>query len=190
MPEPAQLPSADRLLSRIAALDAPLVQLWGWPGSGRTAVLEALLARHGRQALGLPLAAVGSEAVLREALEGAREVGVRWLVASGRPDQERIAQAERWLLPGQRLVLATDQGPGPSALSQGIVPPQEMLLVPSEIAELWRLLVGGEPSPQAVQALRAATDGWYRPLRLALESTGGLGLEKAGPGAVPGDFPP
>ncbi|HEY4572886.1 MAG TPA: hypothetical protein VIJ26_02955, partial [Thermoanaerobaculia bacterium] len=65
MPEPAQLPSADRLLSRIAALDSPLVQLWGWPGSGRTAVLEALLARQGRQALGLPLAAVGSEGVLR-----------------------------------------------------------------------------------------------------------------------------
>src|SRR3954464_118915 len=99
MSEPSQLPSADRLLSRIAALDAPLVQLWGWPGSGRTAVLEALLARRGRQARGLRLAAVGSEAVLREALEGAREVGVRWLVASGRPDQERIAQAERWLLP-------------------------------------------------------------------------------------------
>src|SRR4051812_18949034 len=181
MAEPSQPPSADRLLSRIAALDAPLVQLWGWPGSGRTAVLEALLARHGRQALGLPLAAVGSEAVLREALEGAREVGVRWLVASGRPDQERIAQAERWLLPGQRLALATDQRPGPSALSQGIVPPQEILLSDREIADLWRLLIGGELSPQAVQALRAATDGWYRPLRLALEETGGLGLEKAGP---------
>lgn len=181
MSELSQPPSSDRLLSRIAALDAPLVQLWGWPGSGRTAVLEALLARHGRQALGLPLAAVGSEAVLREALEGAREVGVRWLVASGRPDQERIAQAERWLLPGQRLVLATDQRPGPSALSQGIVSPQEMLLADREIAELWRLLIGGELSLQTVQALRAATDGWYRPLRLALEETGGLGLEKAGP---------
>ncbi|HEY2292233.1 MAG TPA: hypothetical protein VGM86_16155, partial [Thermoanaerobaculia bacterium] len=144
MSEPSQLPSSDRLLSRITALDSPLVRLWGWPGSGRTAVLEALLARHGRQALGLPLAAVGSEAVLREALEGAREVGVRWLVASGRPDPERIAQAERWLLPGQRLVLATDQRPGPSALSQGIVPPQEMLLCDREIAELWRLLIGGE----------------------------------------------
>src|SRR3954468_3748459 len=93
MSEPSQPPSADRLLSRIAALDAPLVALWGWPGSGRTAVLEALLARHGRQALGLPLAAVGSEAVLREALEGAREVGVRWLVASGPPGPARVPPA-------------------------------------------------------------------------------------------------
>src|SRR4051812_50093275 len=102
MAEPSQPPSADRLLSRIAALDAPLVQLWGWPGSGRTAVLEALLARFSRQALGLPLAAVGSEAVLREALEGAREVGVRWPVASGRPDPERDAQAGRRLPPRPR----------------------------------------------------------------------------------------
>ncbi len=184
MSEPAQLPSSDRLLSRIAALDAPLVQLWGWPGSGRTAVLEALLARYGRQALGLPLAAVASEAVLREALEAAREVGVRWLVASGRPDRERVAEAERWLLPGQRLVVATDRRPGPAALPLGIVPPRELLLGPGEIADLWRLLVGGDLSPQVAQSLRSATDGWYRPLRLALESTGGLGLEKAGPEAL------
>ena len=181
MSEPSQFPPSDRLLSRIAALDSPLVQLWGWPGSGRTAVLEALLARHGQQALGLPLAAVASEAVLREALEGAREVGVRWLVASGRPDRDRIAEAGRWLLPGQRLVLATDRRPGATALPLGIVPPQEMLLRPGEIAELWRLLVGGELSPQAAESLRATTDGWYRPLRLALESTGGLGLDKAEP---------
>jgi hypothetical protein len=181
MPEPPQLPSSERLLSRITALGSPVAQLWGWPGSGRTAVLEALLARHGRQALGLPLAAVASEALLREALEGAREVGVRWLVASGRPDRERIAEAERWLLPGQRLVLATDRRPGPASLPLGIVPPQEMLLTDREVAELWRLLVGGDLSPQAAQSLRAATGGWYRPLRLALESTGGLGLEKAGP---------
>ncbi|HEY3568987.1 MAG TPA: BTAD domain-containing putative transcriptional regulator [Thermoanaerobaculia bacterium] len=184
MSEPAQFPPSDRLLSRITALDSPLVQLWGWPGSGRTAVLEALLARHGRQALGLPLAAVTSEAVLREALEAAREVGVRWLVASGRPDRDRVAEAGRWLLPGQRLVLATDLRPGPAALSQGIVPPQDMLLDRDEIAGLWRLLVGGDLSPQAAESLKAATDGWYRPLRLALESTGGLGLEKAGPEAI------
>lgn len=184
MSEPAQFPPADRLLSRITALGSPLVQLWGWPGSGRTAVLEALLTRYNRQALGLPLAAVASEAVLREALEAAREVGVRWLVANGRPDRDRIAEAERWLLPGQRLVLATDLRPGPASLSQGIVPPQEMLLDRDEIAGLWRLLVGGDLSPQAAESLKVATDGWYRPLRLALESTGGLGLEKAGPEAI------
>lgn len=181
MSEPPQLPSSDRLLSRVAALDAPLVQLWGWPGSGRTAVLEALLARYGRQALGLPLAAVASETVLREALEAAREVGVRWLVASGRPDRERIAEAERWLLPGQRLVLATDRRLGEASLPLGVVPPQEMLLTTQEIAGLWRLLVGGDLSQQAAQSLKAATDGWYRPLRLAIESTGGMGLDKAGP---------
>jgi DNA-binding SARP family transcriptional activator len=181
---PSRFPPIDRLLSRIAAMESPLVQLWGWPGSGRTLVLETLLARQGREALGLPLAALTSEGALREALEAARAEGVRWLVANGRPARERIAGAERWLLPGQRLALATDRRPGAASLPQGIVSPQELLLNDREVAELWRLLIGGEAPPQTIQALRAATDGWYRPLRLALESTGGLGLEKAGPEAL------
>src|SRR4051812_21544044 len=142
-----QFPQIDRLLSRIEALDSPLVQLWGWPGSGRTAVLEALLARHGRRALGLPLAAMSSAATLREALEAARELGVRWLVASGGPGPRRIAEAERWLLPGQRLVFATDRRPGPAALPRGVIPPQEMLLGDRESAELWRLQTGGDLPP-------------------------------------------
>ena len=41
------------------------------------------------------------------------------------------------------------------------------------------ILTGGDLSPQEARALRSATDGWYRPLRLAIEATGGLGLEGA-----------
>src|SRR3954467_2637535 len=111
MSEPSQPPSADRLLSRIAALDAPLVQLWGWPGSGRTAVLEALLARHGRQALGLPLAAVGSEAVPREAPEGAREVRVPWLGGGRGGGGGRWASAGWWRAAGR----TRNGSPRPSA---------------------------------------------------------------------------
>jgi hypothetical protein len=108
-------PQIDRLLARIESLDAPVVELWGWPGSGRTAVLESLLARHGRRATALPLAAVASEEALREALAAAHEVDVRWLVANGGPPQERLAEAERWLLPGQRLVFPA-RPPGSSRL--------------------------------------------------------------------------
>lgn len=181
MPEPAHFPQIDRLISRIESLDTPLVQLWGWPGSGRTAVLEALLAKHGRRALALPLAAVASEEALAEALEAAHEVGVPWLVAGGGPAAERISEAERWLRPGQRLVFATHRRQDPGALLHGIVPPQELLLNDRETAALVHLLTGSDLSPQAAHSLLLATDGWYRPLRLAIEATGGMGLDGAGP---------
>jgi DNA-binding SARP family transcriptional activator len=177
MSELVHFPQIDRLISSIESLDTPLVQLWGWPGSGRTAVLEALLAKHGRRALALPLAAMASEASLAEALEAAHEVGVPWLVAGGGPAAERISEAERWLRPGQKLVFATQRRLRPGALPRGIVPPQELLLNEREVAALWNLLTGDAPPPQTVGALWQATDGWYRPLRLAIEATGGAGLD-------------
>src|SRR5215213_1681047 len=81
MPESVHLfPQIDRLLFRIESLDSPLVPVWGWPGSGRIALLEALLDRHGQRSVALPLAAMTGDEALREALESAHEVGVRWLV--------------------------------------------------------------------------------------------------------------
>lgn len=174
-------PQTDRLLGRIEAVESPLVQLWGWPGSGRMALLEALLARHRSRAVALPLASVASEEALQEALESAHEVGVRWLVATGGPAGERLAEAERWLRPGQRLVFASDRRRSPGAVHRGMVPPQELLLTAGEVASLWHLLTGLDAPPETSQALLRATDGWYQPLRLALEATGGMGFEEAGP---------
>ena len=68
--EPSHLfPQVERLLRGIESRESPLVQLWGWPGSGAMAVVEAFLARQGRRARGLPLAALeagAGEAALRE----------------------------------------------------------------------------------------------------------------------------
>lgn len=177
-------PQIDRLLRRIEASESPLVQLWGWPGSGKMAVLEALLAQHGKRAVALPLATVASEETLREALEAAHEVGVRWLVATGGPAGERLAEAERWLRPGQRLVFATDRRRSPGTVPRDIVAPQDLLLDTGELISLWHLLTGQDLAPETVRSLCEATDGWYRPLRLALEATGGAGLEEAGPEEV------
>jgi DNA-binding SARP family transcriptional activator len=184
MPDSAHFPHVDRLIARIESLDTPLIHLWGWPGTGRTAVLEALLAKLGRRARALPLAALASEEALKETLAAADEAGAPWLIAGGGPQPERLAEVERWLRPGQLLVFTTGRSlgfGGPGALLRGIVPPQELLLNDRETADLVSLLTGGDPSPQEARTLRLATDGWYRPLRLAIEATGGLGLERTRP---------
>lgn len=182
--EPFHLfPHIDRLLRGIEARESPLVQLWGWPGSGGLAVLEALVARQGRRALALPLAAVADEAALREALESAHDVGVRWLVVLGQPPVDRLAAAERWLRPGQHLVFAAGRR-WPASIPLDVVPPQELMLDDGEVTALSRLLTGGELSPPAARALREATDGWHRPIRLALEATGGTELEGISPDAL------
>lgn len=172
------LPHLERLLRRIDSLESPLVHVWGWPGSGGEALLEALLARERSFAVGLPLAAFESDDALRNALEEAHGRGARWLVASGDPG-DRLARAERWLRPGQRLIFASGSRWRGARLSMAVVPPQEVLLSPEEVASLWNLLTGYDPDGKTVRALRTASDGWYRPLRLAIEGTGGMGLEEA-----------
>jgi len=185
MSEPFHLlPQIDRLLDRIESLESPFLQVWGWPGSGRMAVLEALLARHGARAAALPLAAFANEGALREALEAAHEMGVRWLVASGAPAGERLPETERWLRPGQRLVFAGDRRRSSGVLPGEVVPPQELLLTEGEMVSLCHLLAGSDVGPETVRSLWEATDGWYRPLRLFLEATGGTGIEGLGPEGI------
>jgi len=185
MSEPFHLlPQIDRLLRRIESLESPLVQIWGWPGSGRTALLEALVARQDARRAALPLAAVAGEETLRRAVEAAHGKGVRWLVANGAPAGDWIREAERWLRPGQRLVFASDRRRSSGDLPAGIVPPQELLLTAGEMAALCNLLTGTDLAPEAARSLREATDGWYRPLRLLLEATGGTGLEGLEPEGI------
>ena len=172
----------ERLLARIERLDPPLIQLWGWPGSGASGVLSVLLGRQGQRARGLSLGELG-EAGLRGAVESTHEAGIRWLVASGDPG-EGILEAARWLRPGQTLVFAGERRTSVDGLPVAIVPPQELLLDEAEVARLWQLLTGAAPAPGWARRLCQAADGWYRPLRLALEETGGAGLDTASPEAL------
>lgn len=174
------LPHRERLLRRIESLDTPLVQVWGWPGSGKSALLQALLEQRGAEACGLSLGEIEDATGLRRSIEEARAHGVRWFVASG-AREDRLAEASRWIRPGERLVFAGERRWSGDALAVSVLPPQEMLLSPGEVATLWQLLAGEVPSPDAAGALWMAGDGWYRPLRLAIEATGGGGLEGTAP---------
>ncbi|HEX2643955.1 MAG TPA: hypothetical protein VHU81_13260, partial [Thermoanaerobaculia bacterium] len=173
------LPHLERLLHRIEATESPLIQVWGWPGSGRNTVLSNLLDRLGSQAAGLALADLADPAEVRRTMAEATAAGATWLIASGGPE-EALAEAVRRLRPGQRLVFSSTrawEGPLPAA----ILPPQELLLTETEVAKLWYLLTGSPLDPEAATALWTACDGWYRPLRLAIEATGGFGLDRAEP---------
>jgi DNA-binding SARP family transcriptional activator len=175
MREAAHLvPQAGRLLRRLDGLGLPLVQLWGWPGSGSSAVLQALQAGH--DVAGLTIADLASVDAARAVLAAAAEA--RWLVLTGDPG-ERLDELASWLRPGQQAVFASRRRRSSAALALALVPPQELLLNPAEVARLWHLVCGREPGSSTAQALWRASDGWFWPLRLALEATGGTGLEAA-----------
>ncbi|HEX2223865.1 MAG TPA: hypothetical protein VHN15_06645, partial [Thermoanaerobaculia bacterium] len=176
------LPHLERLLRRIENVEAPLIQVWGWPGSGRTALLSSFLERQGPRAVGLALADLSSGEAVQRAVEGATRAGARWLVANGGP-AAGLAEAAHFLLPDQRLVFAGAQrwtGTVPAA----VLPPQELLLDAEEVAALWYVLTGIPLDRPGAEALWRLSDGWYRPLRLALEATGGFGLDQLDPGQL------
>src|SRR4051794_6606779 len=99
MEEPFDLlPQTERLLRKLEALEEPLIQVWGWPGSGKAVLLRCLLEWQGPRARGLSLGDFAREDELRETLQSAHAAGVRWLVASGR-SAEGLAAVARWLVP-------------------------------------------------------------------------------------------
>jgi DNA-binding SARP family transcriptional activator len=167
------VPQAERLLRRIEGLEVPLVELWGWPGSGSSAVLQALLARQ--DVAGLALADLAPEEPARAALAAA---AARRLVVAGDP-AEYLDDLASWLRPGQQLVFATRRRQRAGSLAVALLPPQELLLTVPEVARLWYLVCGKQPGAGTAEALWRASDGWFQPLRLALEATGGAGLEAA-----------
>jgi len=171
-------PHVDRLVRRLRALEEPLIQVWGWPGTGRAALLEALLAAEGERAVGLAAGDLRDERSLAKALGGTRARRARFLVAATGSAEQAISAAQ-WLTPGQHLVFAAERR-APPELPGVVIPPQELLLDTSEVGTLWYLLTGHRLEPPAAEVLRAVSDGWYLPLRLALEATGGAGLTAPG----------
>lgn len=130
----------ERILVRIERLETPLIQIWGWPGSGMSGVLPGFLGRQGRRAAGLALGELADSddaGHLREVVQAAHEAGVRWLVASGDPGGDAVREAARWLRPDQSLVFAGSRRTAVEGLAVAVLPPRELLLHEAEVSWLW-----------------------------------------------------
>lgn len=192
-------PHCARLVRRLAALDGPLVQVWAWPGSGANGLLSAFCAAGGEEALALPASLfagaeraeglAGSEGVagsladapaegLEEAWRAARSRGCRWFVALA-PTEAALDRALLALAPGERLLFAGPRRLDRPRLEVELLGPRELLLEAGEIRDLWERLLDAPASEGTLAGLRAATDGWYRPLSEILIATGGAGLDGA-----------
>jgi DNA-binding SARP family transcriptional activator len=156
------LPHLERLLAHLASLDAQIIEVRGWPGSGRAALFEAFLQRHPTEAWALPEGVLEREDWLRR--EVTQHATARWLVVST-TGEAKIGAALRWLRPGQRLITTGHAG-GPAFRGASALGPSDLLLTASEV----RALVAREAPAllEHAEALWEASDGWYRPIRLAL----------------------
>ncbi|HMB52945.1 MAG TPA: BTAD domain-containing putative transcriptional regulator [Thermoanaerobaculia bacterium] len=178
-PRALRPPHVERLTARVRALDGPLVQLWAWPGAGQQSLLDALTedARFGQP---LSLDDLGDEGTLTRAVDAAFESGARWLVLPAMPTMPAaltgsVVTIARRLTPGQRLVFSAPRRWPPGPLACSYLLPEEFLLDGDELRTLWSGVTGAEPGEDFVDRLLAATDGWYRPLRLAAEAASAAG---------------
>lgn len=164
-------PHAGRVAGLVQALGTPLVQVWGWPGSGRGAVLDALLERLGATARGVAPADLAEPGRWSAVVRRGAEEGARWLVCHALPPGpwggELVGEWVQELPTGVRLVVATAERLRVPGVDGGLVTPRELALVPDEVASLWNAIAGETLSGERASALAAAADGWFRPLLLA-----------------------
>jgi DNA-binding SARP family transcriptional activator len=186
-----------QIRERVRREPRPLVQLWGWPGSGGEAVLAALaeaLRDEGPDALppqtgqpqtGLPKTGPPKTPPPRTvhrltapllAGSAALPAGAGWWIADGEcaASTDLTTLAGR-LAPSQHaVVLCRQRLPAPVELLHRIGP-EELLLRPAEVAAAWSA-ASGEAADRAeaagqeawIAALLRATDGWWEPLRRLL----------------------
>lgn len=148
-------PHEARVRRLLAAADAPLVQLWGWPGVGKRAILRSL--HRDGAACFLPEVRWRRPETLEPALALARAEGheVFTAVGCGAGDLEAISGL---LAPSERLVFANEEqvrGRGVMTLD-----PSSLLLTETEVAVRWCQGTGHELDPDEAAALRAASEGW------------------------------
>ncbi|HVR28264.1 MAG TPA: BTAD domain-containing putative transcriptional regulator [Thermoanaerobaculia bacterium] len=157
-------PHYARVRALLDALDAPVVQLWGWAGTGKRAILQALLEDQ-PGAEYLPAAWLAAPDKLEQRLR--RRIGRRpaLLVCEGDRVPHGLAPVASWLRPGQRLLVAGERRievPGGSIAT----PPESLLLRADEIRKLWRGAAGRLLTGADAERLLERSDGWLYPLSM------------------------
>ena len=131
-------PSYARVRRIIDALDGAVVQLWGWPGTGKRPFLERLLVEKGVAFLSRRAMKDGRD--LEARLDSLRQEGERWFV-SELPSLADVRRVASLLAPGERLLFATERRL-PLGGSTYVTSPLDWLLTREEIAALWSELTG------------------------------------------------
>ena len=157
-------PHYARVRGVLGAFDAPVVQLWGWAGTGKRAILAALLedeagAKH------IPAAWLREPDRLEERLSHALGRRAALLVCEAAGEDAEIGRLAALLAPRQRLLVAGERrlDLGRDAL---VVPADQVLLRADEIGALWQSTSGRALTTAECDWLHRRSDGWYFPLAL------------------------
>lgn len=164
------LPQFLRFVERLRSFSQPLIEVRGWPESGRHALLTALAAAVPVRYLDRR----GSESVtsgdLRELLADAGRSSGCWFVIDGELDRTAISTIAERLSRDQRLIFSYSREMGDAELPTASVRARELLLTPAELEELWLHTRKEAPAAKEIEQLFAATEGWYGPLTWLLNS--------------------
>lgn len=172
---PGSPPHLRRLLKRLVRLSGPVLQIWGWPGTGKRALMEALLGGvldrqvppEARGAHPLALGELDTESELVRTLEDPEVAKARYLVCLELPESF-LPLSRRLLRPHQRLVGAGTRRFRSDQIPVSYLTPRELLLTEEEAVRLWREETGGT-GPELERRVVELTGGWLRLLRLVAE---------------------
>ncbi len=151
-----------RLMRRLQEAPGPVVQVWGWPGSGQRMLFAALTDRGG---LEVPPTALSDPATLGAAAESARNQNLEYLLCRHWPG-EGFRRGLEGLLSRPLIVFTSQVLEVPEPSSDDVVGPWELALIRAEISSLWQAEAGAALEDEEARRLQAATNGWLRPLIL------------------------
>lgn len=145
-----------RIAGQLEACDQPLIQLWGWPWSGKRGLLEGWMAAQPGKWAELDPGAIRGESALPR---------TRFWIATGPLAAPELLAAAEVLGSDQRLVIPVDRRLEDEILPLRTLEPSHLRLLGREIEEMFP----GARSAR-VDELRRLSDGWPGPLLWLRES--------------------